>query len=161
MNQQFLSGIPKSAGLSQAAETSLDIDIQLVVIDETRYYSDDMRKLAGKVFQVYAYDANRVTHCCEITPSYELHPVATQALDCPESDAEREKIGEMERSAPQDVIYMHCRAVEVMSDKYRRAHHVIERDLDESHDKQLESVLEHIRCNPPLVAPARAGCIII
>ncbi|MGF6603989.1 hypothetical protein P3T23_008744 [Paraburkholderia sp. GAS448] len=161
MNQQFLLAIPKSAGLAQAAAASLDLDIQLVVIDETRYYSDDVLYLAGKVFQVYAYDANRVTHCCEVTPSYQLHPVATQALNCPESEEEREKIDEMLRSELQDVIYMHCRTVEVMSDKYRRAHHMIDRDLDETYDKQLESVLEHIRCNPPCVAPGRAGCIVM
>lgn len=161
MNQQFLSAIPRTAGLAQATSASLILDIQLVVIDETRYWCKDVVQLAGKVFEVYAYDANRVTHCCEITQSYELHPVATQALNCPESKTLRENLDEMLRAAQQDPIYMHCRAVDVMSGKYRRAHHAFDRDLDYTYDEQLERVLEQIRCSPPCVAPAREGCIIL
>lgn len=161
MNQQLLLATSKASHLARTVTMPLGFDIHLVVIDESRYYRDDVLKLAGKVFQVYAYDANRVTHCCEITPSYELHPVATQALNCPESEADRETIDEMLCSAQHDAIYMQCRAVAGMSDKFRRAYHVIESQEDETYESQLESVLERIRCNPPCVAPGRTGCILI
>lgn len=69
MNQQLLSSTSKTSHFARAVTASLGFDIQLVVVDESRDYRDHVLELAGKVFQVYAYDANRVTHCCEITPS--------------------------------------------------------------------------------------------
>lgn len=161
MNVQFLTTKPRSVILAQASPASLGLDIQLIAIDETRHWSKDVVQLAGDVFRVYAYDANRVTHCCEVTPSYELYPVVLEASNCPASEDKRERLDEMLRSVQQDPIYMHCRSVDLMSRKFRRPYHVIDRLLDDTYDEQFERVLEEIRCNPPFIAPGRDGCIII
>ncbi len=65
---------------------------------------------------VYLFDKNVNVHCCEITPSYELHPVETRALLKPEfrdNDKLRGAVDEEVRFIEDhDVTYMHVRAVE-------------------------------------------------
>ncbi|PNE59575.1 hypothetical protein A8H39_00035 [Paraburkholderia fungorum] len=162
MNQQFVADIPKSSSLSQAQAAQLPIDLQMVVLDETRFYREDVQRLARKVFQVYAYDANRVTYCSEITPSYDLRAIETYALTASDLNAaKREEVYGMLNAEPHDSQYRHCKSVDGLSSLYRRPYHVFERDTDEDYDFQLETLLEHIRCDPPCIMPGRSDCIIV
>lgn len=162
MNPQFISDLPKSANLSQVQTARLPIDLQLVVLDETRFYRKDVQRLAGKVLQVYAYDANRVTYCSEITPSYDLRPIETYALASSELNvAEYEEVYGMLNSEPHDSHYRHCKFVDGLSHLHRRPYHVFERDMYEDYDFQVETLLENIRCNPPCIMPGRSDCIIV
>jgi hypothetical protein len=160
MNPQLHSVTPAVDRFWVAAPTAPNLNIQLIVFDESRYYADRVLELAGKVFQVYAYDSHRPTHCCETTPSFESHPVATQALNCPDSEDERDALDEMLRSTQQEPIFMHCRVVQSTSSLFRRAHYECDRDGEEEYDTQLESALERIRCNPPCVLSGRQDCVL-
>lgn len=49
-----------------------------VAIDETRDWNEDITAVMGRIKGVYVYDAARVVHMCEITPSYELAFVSNE-----------------------------------------------------------------------------------
>lgn len=51
--------------------------INFVKIEETLDWVESIQKVAGKLYGVYAYNPRVVTHCCEITPSYECIRVDT------------------------------------------------------------------------------------
>lgn len=145
------------------AGDALPLDLRFVVFDETRYYSAEIREKAGKVCQTYVYDANRVTHCCEITPSFTLIPFYTQAMNYFEDDAARAALDEVLTlaNAQAEVRYVHCRAIEAIPNTHKRKYHLVERDLDEDYQKQFDSVLDHLHSNPPMIAAGRPDCIII
>jgi hypothetical protein len=47
------------------------------VQDMARYVTDAklLSSCGGQIFCIYVFDANRRVHCCELTPSYEMHPL--------------------------------------------------------------------------------------
>lgn len=47
--------------------------VQIVLIDETHNWGEDIQHRAGRLFGVYLFDWQRHVHACEFTPSYELH----------------------------------------------------------------------------------------
>lgn len=138
----------------------LPLDLRLVVFDHTVYYREDIQAEAGKIFQVYVYDANRVTNCCEIRPSYELYPLLTQPLNCPESERERDALDELV-GQDTDERYIHCSVIDAIPALRQRPYEVIERDLSETYEAQFESAIEKMRGNPPCVMPGRSDCILV
>lgn len=91
----------------------IPFDWRIVKVDDTRDCDEAWRKRMHlkSCATYYVYDANRHVHCCELTPSYELHAVATDsAFDIEEpGDALIEEVDEVLREAmhEQDVIYVH------------------------------------------------------
>ena len=49
--------------------------LRLVVIDETKHWSDELQKACGAIKTVYLYDKGKHTFCSEIQPSYYLIPL--------------------------------------------------------------------------------------
>lgn len=43
---------------------------QLIGIEETRFWSEEIQTKAKKVFGIFAFDPESTTNCCELTPSY-------------------------------------------------------------------------------------------
>lgn len=87
---------------------------KLVSIDETRFWDNSITARAGRVFGVYLFDANRVVHCCELTPSYELYPVASFPLiDIDRTDA-RSLEDELREHDTDEVTYIHCTGIDAM-----------------------------------------------
>jgi NAD-specific glutamate dehydrogenase len=152
-----------STATALLAGDALPLDLRFVVFDETRYYSAEIREKAGTVYQTYVYDANRAIHCCEITPSFTLVPFYTQAMNYLEDDAAREALDEVIRQANTEAEerYVHCCVVDRIPNTHKRKFHLVERDLDEEYQKQLDSVLDHLRGSPPMIAAGRPDCIII
>ena len=64
-----------------------------VRVDETRHCGEEfVARCGGKVHQVYLFDANEVTYCCSLTPSYALYPVEVVAEEYPEEEGAREAL---------------------------------------------------------------------
>lgn len=94
--------------------------IWIAKFDETKYWTDEsLKRVAGKIFAVYAYNPALVVHCCEITPSRELHLFGYVISGTPEfsdfDDEQRDAVFEQLRAGlrdDQDVIYVHAADVD-------------------------------------------------
>ena len=80
--------------------------IRVAKIDETFHWIEPYPEVAGRIWGVYVYDANRVVHCCEVTGSYELHFVESQTMVRVSDDIQMEML-DGDRDTPA-VMYLHC-----------------------------------------------------
>lgn len=111
--------------------------------------------------EVYLFDRNRHVRCCELTPSYEMHPVELSTRfqpGCP--DAAREQVlEEVQADASmqeREVKYLHVQDVEqklaawVEADQaYNYGDSGVSFE-DTPYEDQLTSLVEHFQSNPRL-----------
>lgn len=135
--------------------------ICVVKIDETADWESGglLDTLDGecKMFGVYIYDANRHVHCCELTPSYELHFLETQPSNPPENEWDYDKFMDEINSADaggEDVRYMHVSSVDRMPEvpengALQAGRFVLssQEPWGETSDEAIEEALEWARCN--------------
>jgi hypothetical protein len=124
----------------------IDTHFKLVKIDETQYWSDEIKERVGKLYGVYLIDTNAHTYCCEVTPSYCAYFLYT-TYDDPDDmdDLEAEAFDEMIRHADfnaADVSYFHVYSVKEFAYDFG----------EESHDEDdyktvLDDVLEYCNAN--------------
>jgi hypothetical protein len=90
-------------------------NFKVVIIDESRDWKEDtLKACGGKIETVYFYDANIVTHLCELTPSYYLIPLYC-VPETPFNDLDgitMNNLDEGENSC--EPIYVHCHQVDGM-----------------------------------------------
>lgn len=89
------------------------MQINILKLDETSYWREDIQAMAGRLFGIYLYNPAVGVHCCELTPSYELHYMG-EAITSSLSENDLEALAELLREAladSDDVKYMHCAAV--------------------------------------------------
>ena len=138
---------------------------RLRIVDVTKHCSDEFKALAGKVKQVFIFDANRHVHCCEITPSYEMEPLYLTAKNYHDDEKLNDKLGEMlmENNA-EDAEYHHVHNVNL--DNCRILDNVTETQwneflensdgtteeerYDNAHRKMMQEMLERFRANCPV-----------
>ena len=124
--------------------------IKIVVLDQTQYWAESITARAGQVFGVYYFDPEVAVHCCEMTPSHELHFLNSVPRDLPEDENERERLindisdGDI---GTDPITYVHCRDIEKMP-AIERGH--LERGVyDMPHEwEDEEEFEEHWRGNP-------------
>lgn len=126
------------------------VHLKAIVLDETRYWRDDITARAGKIYQTYLFDASLGVHCCEITPSYELWPLYATPLDEDEEGALRDEILLAESD---EIRHFHCRSVDAARPETVQYLGVFEIDPDETRDQTIERLIEHYRGNPVLQTP--------
>jgi hypothetical protein len=83
---------------------------RVVAIDQTEYWSDEVKNMAGKIFTRYIYDDESATYCCEITPSRELNFLDFVADTYIEDEEARERLYDILMEAANDaspVDYYH------------------------------------------------------
>jgi len=90
---------------------------KIVIYDEIYYWSDDIKKVCSNIFTVYLYDKSVITHCCEITPSYELHPLYYVPVfkngECCNHPDNMDWVEIIDREfINEQIIYVHCSDVE-------------------------------------------------
>ena len=124
-----------------------------VVLDETEYWNEDIIQKADKIFGVYLYNPKEITHCCEITPSYELHFMGSFAQEYPENESEHEILyddiitGDMNTEL---VKYFHCKGIDKMP-LIKRGSIKKGRFFYTSYNKkdlEFKDILEDYKCNP-------------
>lgn len=89
-------------------------NFRLVAIDETHHYTDEnFVKACGKIFTVYFYNKNEITHLCELTGSYYLIPLYSYAEN-DVSDEIKDELDEIDARYGSDPIYVHAHQVDSM-----------------------------------------------
>ncbi len=91
-------------------------NLKLVKLDTTYGWDKKFLKKLGikKIHTWYLFDANTITNCCELLPSYELIPV----YEAPENEFEMteenkdEYYNYMGLNINDDTIYVHCSQVD-------------------------------------------------
>ena len=53
-------------------------DIWVLKINETKYWDPSFARKCGRLIGTYLFDRSLHVHCCELTPSYELHFIGTE-----------------------------------------------------------------------------------
>ena len=137
-------------------DTAAAMDIRLVVVDETRFYPAEIQQKAGRVYQTYAYDAARGYHACDITPSFEMHPLNRTPLNYLEDDDQREALHELldDANAHEQPCMWYCHAVRRIPATHSKDYRIVALDDDESYAVQFERVLDRLRGNVQLELPA-------
>ena len=140
----------------------VQMDLWLAVLDESQSWqlSDVNKDFVKKVEGVYTYDANEVTRCCELTPSYCLYPIGSRAVS-PE-DTPDEVRGDIQDDIDgndcHDVRYVHTHLIdtlpvvgdddEVVSADYRRRWGSPVVSLrDTPYQQQIDDMVDYFRCN--------------
>ena len=86
-----------------------------VQFDETHHWNipGHLRPFVRRMLGVYFYNANEVTHCCELTPSYYLRGLQND-VECVDDtpDAIRDELSELALSEPCEDCYVHCHVVD-------------------------------------------------
>ena len=88
------------------------------IVQLTEQFDKDWlsKNRVAKVMGQYAYDAARVTYCCEVTPSYELTLIRYEAVyddGYEPTEAEQERIeDELREVETEPVCYFHCRTID-------------------------------------------------
>ncbi len=126
-------------------------DIQIVLVDETYGWSDKIKNQVGKIYTAYIYDKSVATHCCEITPSYELVPLyySTEFAEHKYSEAVEEEIqNEFHNAEP---IYMHCSAVEKLEhanvNHFKNMNKMFVGRESDAYKKFMADNEEYFKCN--------------
>lgn len=130
---------------------------KLVSLDETHCWDNGIVARAGRVFGVYLFDANRQVNCCEITPSYELHPVADYPLIDLDRTDDRALEDELREAGPSDIIYIHCNNLDRMRAECFHDFGEEEIPSDETWEDALERQLDYARSNVCLEIPNDLG----
>jgi len=125
-------------------------DYHWVKIDQTKNWNAKFLDEIGpdaRIISTFVFDHNSATHCCEITPSYELHLAGTEFQTSRElSDAEREEIEDKISAAEadcEDVEYHHCSSID---DKKRSKPVRQFENCDD--DVTIDDVIEYYKGNP-------------
>lgn len=119
--------------------------IRLIAFNHTEHWNIALPANC-KMLSVYAFDDEKATYCCEITPSRECHYLGTIPTEVPEGEEEREKFLDqiMEGdSQTEDIAYYHCRDVDSRG-------FVKGCDADNYEDEEnnaMENTEEHYRTN--------------
>lgn len=118
--------------------------VAIVAINETEHMSDELKeKSGGAIYTLYLYDPEEATYCAEITPSFYLIPfdyyTKERLSDEDDSEYGADILGEP--------IYMHCRSVESIDDKFK-ATTIIEMDEDDAFDDAALSALKADTVHP-------------
>ena len=143
-------------------EENLPIDLRAVLINETRYWRDDIAEEAGEIWQEYIYDANTATYCCEMTPSYCLYrvnwPTASNYYDCDDDRNEALDLVLMEGAQfyGEATCYMHCRDIDEIRQNQHKKIGVFKRDPDLTYDEQILELLEDEQGSPTLSLPSES-----
>jgi len=117
--------------------------IKLVKLNESYDMVDRLKQFVKTIHTYYAYDESAATHCCELTPSFELHPVACEAtpydsVGFNEDGDISEKLGDIEQGwlSECDIVYQHCRSLSNCHPQ-------------DTPFEDIEEAVEYYRSNPP------------
>lgn len=103
-----------------------------VFIDETKYLTDDAKKLTGTFWTPYIFNSEVGTHCCELHPSYWMEAVGIDTENKVEDDLHTELSS-----------YLH------ESDHYRHVCHALKEAPILGEFEDMDEAREYASGNPP------------
>lgn len=138
---------------------TLPIDARIIALDETEYYhlEPEEARYIRAIKGVYLYDANRHTHCCELTPSYYLIFLYNSVNLTDEGlalndEARGELYDKFEVECGGDDCYMHVHTVDQLAEKAGKGEYHVYGDPevsydDSDYDEQIEGLVEYCQSN--------------
>lgn len=121
---------------------------RVIEINESQYWKDDIVAKAGKIFQVYLYDANVAVNMAEITPSYRLIPLYVNTEIRVDDDTDELILREIAEDT-----YAHCRSVDAMKSMSlnRYGLNIKFRNSESGHyNEAVERAVEYLQGNHPI-----------
>lgn len=129
-------------------------DIQIIEIDHTYHWSDEMRAKVDRICTVYLYDRSVVTHCAELTPSYELIPLYYNFSTKPNQVRNDELAEEIDNEFHnEEPIYIHCNKIETFThvvDLAMRMKNINKRFVgrkSRAYNRHIEEMVEYFKDN--------------
>lgn len=108
--------------------------------DQTKYLRDDLVPLVGRYREIMVFNYQEIHHLCELTPSYECHPVDFVV----DSEISDELYEELQSSFDNDPVYRHCSGVDRIA---MDCPPPPDRFDDTDGEEYLQDCLEYYRCN--------------
>jgi hypothetical protein len=131
-------------------EKPIKKDYHWIKINQTQFWNKEFLAMIGpntQIISTFVFDHNSVTHCCELTPSYEFHLAGTEYKTSRElSDVEREEIDDkiiMAEMGCEDVEYHHCSSI----DNKKRSKPFCQ-FINCDDDVTIDNVIEYYKRNP-------------
>jgi hypothetical protein len=150
--------------------TFTTIDARVIALNCSHNYLIDEKHqpFIVRIEEVYLYDKNERTHCCEFTPSYYLIQLYTRVIFTPAGDQlndhKQDEIFQVYEHEATDNIYVHCHEIDALESKAQPdgfTYHVhgdpefqeSEGDFESEeayHDAVMEALREHFQANCPI-----------
>ena len=120
--------------------------LRIVKFDVTHFWNEEFRNEynTGGITDYCLYDANEITHCCEITPSYWIIPVHTETENFISDDG----FSELLINNDHDPLYVHCSDVEKLPSE-DQPELDFEYKTEEEKAERMEEIEELFHCNAP------------
>lgn len=132
-------------------------DFRLYKEETTEYWNEDIVKQAGRLYDLYIFDANNGFNACELTPSYEMNYVGPTWTTSPEDEYESAVLFEnvLLGTSDTETSYVHTKDVDLeecerlgLSDvDWQRAIEDAQGDTVEAQRALLGKYIESCRCN--------------
>ena len=120
----------------------------LLRLDETQVWAEEVVRRARQVFGLYVFDQNRRVHCCEFTPSYECLFVSSAIGNTDLDDDAAERLDRDIREGDlgtEPVKYIHCHEIEALPSIGEQVLKVGVADLGiENEEEALEYVRQRV-----------------
>lgn len=148
-----------SATKKTAADDVIAPDFWIVGINETEFWSDDIKAQVDAIVTYYLYDAHEVTHLASMTGSYYLYPITTDPWP-------KDSLSEEERDTLFDTVlsnsdlnpdYFDERTIDNISAEHKI--HIGDNGLsrpkkddaasEAAYKEGIDALLDHYRGNPP------------
>lgn len=149
-------------------ENPVTIDARVIALDRTHNYFIEAKHQPSiaRIEEVYLYDKNQHTHCCEFTPSYYLIHLYTRVIFTPEGDQlndhEQDEIFQAYEHEGTENCYVHCHEIDALEAKakpftyhthgdpeFGAAENEFENE-EAFHDAVMEALREHFQANCPI-----------
>lgn len=136
-------------------ETAILPEICAVRIDETEFWSDDVREKVDKIYGIYLIDKSSHTHLCSATPSYAMYYMGFSIYSDKINREELEEL-EMEMMAndcSEWVTYMNCSNIDSMDAEnfdfdFTVDHDDYDYDNDRSYQEMINDMIGSYSENP-------------
>ena len=104
-------------------ENRVTIDACVIALNRTQNYfiEEKHQPFIARIEEVYLYDKNQHTHCCEFTPSYFLIHLYTRVIFTPVGDQlndhEQDEIFQAYEHEDTENCYVHCHEIDTLEGK--------------------------------------------
>ncbi len=153
------------------AEQLIAPDFWIVALDETEYWSDEIKAVVESVYGLYLYDTKRVVHAASLQGSYELWSIGVdvefkEGLTDEEREVWRGIIDEGWYQVSQEMAYYAAPGIDSVSSDYKvrigdagltgelGVEYDDYDDYEELYEEKIEELLDYYQGDPPSLSLA-------
>lgn len=146
-----------TAAIDRQEQSQKSTRFGIVLLNETKYWNEDIQARAGEIYAAYLFDSNQVTHAAEIEPSYRLAYLYSTSTKGIEDEALQETLlTEGAGNCPEQ--YVHCRVIDAIPPTH--LHWDTEEPIPEydTYEEVFENAMEKFRGNVMIDIPRALPC---